>query len=711
MDRQQDRTAPRSRTHGFQSLRFRLMSAFLVVSLIPLLLSSLIAGNRTLTHLAAQKNLGLVRQTERARDVMSLRMKAAADQLGLLGAQADLYVVLEMANQGKTALDASRIKSIETTLKNAVKQSGGLYETVMLSRADGGMVADGSRKTAAYPGLNGADAITRMKASKEILSGPVAISTASGRPVLPVTLPLWSVTGYQGSLTVLFDLEAFTAPLLEMMEEGGNRILVADASGRCLFGGSGDALLKPVPWNPEDLSGAVPAADQVKTATPTLLRTSDGLHAVAALGMAATGWTITVDMPQREFTAEARSYGTFLLSLSLLLAVAVFLFADRFAGTVIHPIRKLNDAFQAAGNGNLTHRVQYRAATELESIRDGFHGMTDKLSALVHRVQGAGSTLSDASEQLSGMVSQVRAAMAQCLACLGELSGGADSQAADTLHVSKRMQAMSERIGEINASLDHIGASIGEIRTDMHKGESQMDRLRDESLHNLDSSGAARTAMSALHAEVGRMRQITRTLSGIASNTNLLALNASIEAARAGDHGLGFAVVAAEIRELSDRSAAESREIDSLIGNIQRYAADTAERIAQVESLAAGHHELSETSRNAFLGIVRQVDSISTSLGRMVSSVSAMDAYKNEVSLDAAHISQTAASIADEARELHTRFDALDGSMAQAADCSAALDTLATVLLEDVRRLSPHRDEGTAEESPAPFLLGNEVTV
>jgi len=613
------------------TLRFRLMSSFLLASLLPLFLFAAVTGTRTLSHLSDQKTSVLASQTERARDVMALQMKGASDLLGLLGAQADLFVVLEMANQEKTDLDASRLKSIETTLRNAVKQSGGL-----------------------------------------------------------------------------FDLEAFTAPLSVMMQQGGNRILVTDASGMCLFGGMADPILKPARWRPEVLAGMLKTPDGPAAGMPARLDTPEGPHAVAARAMNATGWIVSVDMPMRAFIAESSTYRMLLLALSLLLAAAIFLFSNKFAGTITHPIRQLSAAFAAAGDGDLSRRVHYRAANELEAIQDGFHGMTEKLSALVHRLHGAGTTLSTSSEQLSGMVVQVREEMAQCLTCLATLSGGADSQAADTLHVSRSMQAMHERIDEIRAAIERIGTFIGEIRADMRQGEAQMDRLRDESLHNLEFAGAARGAMSALHAEVGRMRQITRTLAGIAANTNLLALNASIEAARAGEHGLGFAVVAAEIRDLSDRSAAESREIDGLIGSIQRYATDTAERIERVEAFASGHHTLSEASRSIFLGIVDQMDSISEALEHVVSSACAMDSHKDAVSQDASHISQTAVSIAEEARGLHARFDALDGAMAKAAACSTALDTLSSLLLEDVRSLSPRQQIGETAACPAPERLGTE---
>ncbi len=710
MDRHNAPTAATVRPKPHNSLRFRLMSSFLIASLIPLALSAVAMGNRTLTQLTGQKVSGLVSQSERARDVMTLQMKGAADQLGLLGSQSDLFVVLEMANQGKTAMDASRLKSIETTLKNAVGQSGSLYETVMLSKADGGMVADGSHHESAYrdAGIPDSATITLMRRDKGILPGSARISPATGRAVLPVTMPLWSLTGYQGSLTVLFDLEAFTAPLSAMMQQGGDRILVTDASGVCLFGGVDDPILMPARWRPEVLSGMRLPPEGTFAGTPAQLEDDDGPHAVAVRAMPSTGWLISVDMPMRAFLAETRAYRMFLLALSVLLAAAAIVFSSRFAGTITRPIRQLSDAFTAAGNGDLSHRIHDRAANELDAIRDGFHNMTARLSSLMHRLQGAGMTLSSSSEQLSGMVVQVREETAQCLACLAELSDGAGSQAADTLHVSRSMQAMRERIDDIRVSIEHIGAAIGEIRTDMRRGESQMDRLRDESLHNLDYAGAARGAMSALHAEVGRMRQITRTLAGIASNTNLLALNASIEAARAGEYGLGFAVVAAEIRDLSDRSAAESREIDGLIGSIQQYATDTAERVARVEAVASGHHALSETSRRIFLGIVDQMDSISAALDSVVSAVSAMDSHKDEVSLNAAHISQTAISIAEEARELHARFDALDGAMAQAASCSASLETLSTLLLADVRRLSPHQDACGPSTRPAHELVGTE---
>ncbi len=404
------------------------------------------------------------------------------------------------------------------------------------------------------------------------------------------------------------------------------------------------------------LEAATAAEVQIETVIVIVI----GLAAIV-IGIA-FGWWIGrgITNPVRAMSAAAAqiAMGDVNQSISLYSKDEMGQMADSFRSMITY-LKEMVTAAQAIAQGDLTVTVNARAqqdalAHALNDMLTNLRELAGLLNANAEQVSAAASTLATAADMAGGATQQISVTMTQ-------VAKGATQQADSITHTAASVEEMRRAIDSVAAGaqeqavavaqtadvMGKLSAAVADIRRAAQQQAQGMTRAAQmranlaDALHQVASATdevsteAERSARSAsegirlavqtidgmqrvsdateqlahrvrdLGRRSGQVGSIVETIDDIASQTNLLALNAAIEAARAGEHGKGFAVVADEVRKLAERSAQATKEIGELIRAVQTGANEVGEAMHQTGADVASARQLTEQAGNAFEQLAR----------------------------------------------------------------------------------------------------------
>jgi methyl-accepting chemotaxis protein len=344
-----------------------------------------------------------------------------------------------------------------------------------------------------------------------------------------------------------------------------------------------------------------------------------------------TGWRYIAVVPYKEMLSLSDKIKSIILVISLICLLLVVIASLLVSRSITNPVIKISNAMASVENGDLTVEVDHKSKDEFGELTKTFNKMVKNLRQLVSSVKGLIEDTYDASTLVKESSDQLAISTTDVTSVIEEIAAGAGDQAQQATNSVGTAKSFGEEIlsvvGYSKDALDASNDAVGRV----DDGKKSVLSLKQKSEQNAVVIKEVSDSIEALSDNTKEIETILSSITSISQQTNLLSLNAAIEAARAGDAGKGFAVVAKEVKKLAGESKDAAGNINAIIKSVNSRTDESVKLARQIVMTLNGQIDYVNSTISAFDQIEGSMGTVGEKINELNNSIENIDKGKDKI--------------------------------------------------------------------------------
>jgi len=401
------------------------------------------------------------------------------------------------------------------------------------------------------------------------------------------------------------------------------------------------------------------------------------------------GWGIIQLVNKDEATEGLRSFTSVVAIIFLLSSIALITYITISIRQLMKPVKVATAYAKQLGSGDLTHDIPEQYLSRVDEIGDlgnAFKELNQNFSSLVSEIIDSSTHVASSSEQLNVTADQVAISSEDMAKTIEEIAQGATDQATSTESGAAKAIELGQVIEDNKNHMVSLNQASTNIVTMIGEGLEIVNDLTDKTQETNRAAQEIFGVITKTDESTSKIGEASNVIASIAEQTNLLALNAAIEAARAGEAGKGFAVVADEIRKLAEQSTASTKDIDIIVQELTESSKMAVGTINKVNEIVADQVEAVSQTEEKFVEISKAVDITVDAIDNLNESEKSMEIQKTEIGDTLQSLSAIAEENAASTEEASAAVTEQSASMREIVSASSGLAKLSEELSNSVSR-------------------------